>query len=187
MRDLKPIEELSDAHLAAMSAKARQPSDLEASKDQVFSLEIKLREAQNAHNRTFCPGMTDAKAMASQLAIDRIQENLHWAMRHLADIETAARMVELRNAQLASPDVSRLFEITCDDGRKMRQSALDAQTLQKSLNAGYRVTGQVFRGGYVKPLDGPAPMFDGWLDAHGEELCTYLAERGFIIRRGDAA
>jgi hypothetical protein len=46
MRDLKPVEELSDARLAELSAKARPNTDLEAAKDAVFDLEIKLREAQ---------------------------------------------------------------------------------------------------------------------------------------------
>jgi hypothetical protein len=97
-------------------------------------------------------------------------------------LEAAARAAELRAAQLAEPEVSRLWEVDLGDGRKTRMVAIDAATLQKRLQKGATVVAQVFPGGYVKPLDGPSPMFDGWLQAHGEE-CTYLAERGFTIKR----
>jgi hypothetical protein len=50
------------------------------------------------------------------------------------------------------------------------------------LNAGYEGTAEIFSGGYTRNVNGQS-LFDGMLEAHGEDLVTYLAERGFTIRR----
>jgi hypothetical protein len=120
---------------------------------------------------------------ASEAKIGALQGDLIWAWRHVQDLESAARERELRVAQLSEPEISRLFEIEAPDGRKFRQSAISAKALEQSLQTGYRVTGQVFPGGYVKQLDGPSPMFEGWLAAHGPELLKWLSEQAVVIRR----
>jgi hypothetical protein len=75
-------------------------------------------------------------------------------------LEAAAKAAELRIAQLAEPEVSRLWEITLGDGRKTQQTALDAVSLQKRLTNGATVRAQIFPSGYRVPLDGPS-LFDG--------------------------
>jgi hypothetical protein len=72
-----------------------------------------------------------------------------------------------RKSRLSAPEVSRTFEVVCDDGRKAHRQAKDIETLRKILQRDWTITGQVFAGGYVVPLDGPSPMFDGWIQAHG--------------------
>jgi len=66
----------------------------------------------------------------------------------------------------------------------MRQSALDAATLQRTLNFGYTVTGEVFASGYVVPLDGPS-LWDGFIAAHGPEFLAWLSANGVTVRRGE--
>jgi hypothetical protein len=155
--------------------------DLVAAKEKIAALETKLAEAKTKPTDR---AASDAVQMRNKQAIGYLTDELHWARRHLADIESATQIKELRRAQAENPEVSRLWEITAPDGRKFMQSALDAATLH--LNDGYEVTAQVFAGNYTVPLKGLS-FFDGFMQAHGEELCTYLAERGFIIRRGDAS
>jgi hypothetical protein len=172
-----------DAVLAVINPNPPAPADpIGAAKEKIAELEAKLASPKfNPTGRA----ASDPQHMKNLQAITYIEGDLHWERRHLADLESAERSREDRRALAGA---SRLFEIACEhDGRKMRQSAPDAVTLQKRLEHGYTVTGEVFIGGYVKRLDAPNAAFDGWIEAHGEELCTYLAEREFTIRRDNAA
>jgi hypothetical protein len=145
MTDLRPIEELSDKHLAAMSAKARPSSDLEAAKDEVFSLEIKLREATTTHNKTFRPGMTDAKAMQSQLAIDRIKEQLLWARRDLEGRQKYTDHLAAHDAREANAHLpkNRLFAVKDEHGRIIRHRAASQAQLTGELTPGYTIVAEV--------------------------------------------
>lgn len=77
----------------------------------------------------------------------------------------------------------KLYEIKAPDGRILRQHHADKPV----LTAGYEVTGIVFgaasdgTGGLVEKIGGPSLM-QILLDAHGDELIAYLAERHIGVR-----
>jgi hypothetical protein len=179
MTDLRPIEELSDKHLAAMSARARPSSDLEAAKDEVFSLEIKLREATTTHNKTFRPGMTDAKAMQSQLAIDRIKEQLLWARRDLEGRQKYTDHLAAHDAREANAHLpkNRLFAVKDEHGRIIRHRAASQAQLTGELTPGYTIVAEVFgfasdgTGGIAVSTDPNTPsFFEGFVAAFGRRI-----------------
>jgi hypothetical protein len=97
-----------------------QSSSPNAAKERLAALEKALVAAKA---KPMDRAATDHHHKEKKLAVDRINEDLHWAKRRLEMTESAMRSRELRNAQLAEPEISQLFEITCDDGRKSRQTA----------------------------------------------------------------
>lgn len=192
MRDLKPVEELSDARLAELSAKARQNTDLEAAKDAVFDLEIKLREAQSSHRRRFPQGSTDAAVSESTVKINRLTEELHWSRRDLeARQNTPIHSPRVKPARkthtFLKPD---FFEVRDAHGRVIRHRAASADTLRRELTAGYTIVAEVFgfaadgTGGISVSTDPDVPtLLDGILAAFGPELLAWLSSQGVQIRR----
>jgi hypothetical protein len=189
------MQELTNERLSSLAAR-RQASDQKMVDDaqiaehvrtgNVDALERKIDGAKFEHNRKFAPGVTSDAQRASQGEIDNLVANLRWAKQQRAIIDNNIRERELRAEMQANPSVSRLFEVTAPDGRKLKQTALDAATLQKSLTFGYEVTGQIFASGYTVPIDGPS-LFDGFIAAHGPDLLKWLSENGVTVRRGEAA
>ena len=181
MGDMASLPELTDEKLREITER-RQKSDLESARDAVFDLEAQLASAKSAHNRTFRPGLTDAKAMASAMALERIGNDLTWAKRHLAD--NAARVIELRRAQAEAPGVSRTFQIEAPDGRKGTVQATDLATAQKMLQPGYTVSGVVYPH-YTAPVDAAAGnLLESLLKAHGDALISFLEANGFERKGG---
>ena len=154
--DMPAIQELSDDRLRELSA--AKPTDLDRAQAKVATLEVQFAAARAAHAKNFPrdPRATDPKCQESLQAVDRVENELHWAKKRLALIEAGVRSVELQRTCEEAPEASYIFEVTLDDGRKMRQSAKDAATLQRSLSKGYTVTGRVFPH-YTAPVDATAP------------------------------
>jgi hypothetical protein len=178
-----PVQELDDKVLHAMAAK-RQEIEVETTRAKIDTLRGKLREATAKHFRFFPHGRTSSpEAQNSLQAIARLEDKLKWSERDLADYEKAAAQREIIQAQAMDPAAVRMFQTTTPDGRKFGQAALNADDLHRRLNKDYQTTGEIFAGGYIKPIAGPDPAFDGWLEANGEALVSYLAERGFAIKR----
>jgi hypothetical protein len=98
-------------------------------------------------------------------------DDLLWAKRRVAQLETAATVVEEKAAVAENPGLSKSWRRTGERGGN------------RQLNKEHQITAEVFAGGYVKPLDGPSPAWDGWIQAHGDELLKWLRERGVQIRR----
>lgn len=158
---------------------------------EVARIERELGEAEVAHRKAFSPDTARTAQVAaairqSESRIAALREELDTARRDLSNFENAARDRELRAAQLADPAISRTFQFTAADGRKGSIRAVDLATAKRMLQPDFEITGEIFAGGYAVPLQGPS-LFDGFIQAHGEQLVSYFAERGFVIRRDQAA
>jgi hypothetical protein len=72
-------------------------------------------------------------------------DDLLWAKRRVAQLETAATVVEEKAAVAENPGLSKSWRRTGERGGN------------RQLNKEHQITAEVFAGGYVKPLDGPSP------------------------------
>jgi hypothetical protein len=81
-----------------------------------------------------------------------------------------------------------LLEISTPDGRRLRQHHESIEAAKAKLTAGYAVTGTVSladsdgNGGFVAPLAGPT-FLTKLLEAHGDELLTWLESKGFKVKQ----
>lgn len=189
------MEVLTDEKLSGMAARRAASDDRMvldaqltalAQKGDVEAIERRIDEKKFAHNRKFPPGFSSDAERASSAEIANMAGSLRWAKESRALAENQARTMQFK-ADSAAGHSWRLFEVTAPDNRKIRQTAASLEDLRSRLQSGYTVSAEIFAGGYVKPIDGPSPAFDGWLEAHGPELLKWLGEQGVVIRRGNEA
>jgi hypothetical protein len=93
----------------------------------------------------------------------------------------AAKRAEVDNATLIR---DKLYECACPDGRRVRHHHYSLEALRNELQPGYRAIGQVFganadnTGGFI--ADPKSDMMQAMLDAYGDTLLAWLAERGVV-------
>ena len=79
-----------------------------------------------------------------------------------------------------------LLEIKAPGGRMLRQEHASIEAARASLLPGYSVVGTVTlqnadgSGGFVSPVNGPS-MMAALLEAHGDELLAWLADKGVDV------
>lgn len=165
MNDMPPIDHTSDPRAAFKDASRRElagilgalnppppADDLATVQARVVDLDAKLKGAWQQHYRLHPGGRTSNEQRASLASVQAIEFALKEARERAAQLENAALAAELRAAREAAPEASFLFQVEAPDGRKFDAQAKDAATLQRSMQAGYRVVGRVYPG-YVAPID----------------------------------
>jgi hypothetical protein len=101
----------------------------------------------------------------------------------LAETQVATAASKRAIADEAAVPHNKLFETVCPDGRRVRHRHHSLEALQKALQPGYSVVGQVFganeddTGGIVSRPGAPSIM-KALLESQGDELVAFLAERG---------
>ena len=95
----------------------------------------------------------------------------------------AAKRAELDDAAMVR---GKVFEIICPDGvRRVRHRGASQEDMRRRLQPGYSIAGEVFganaddTGGFVS-VPGAPSMLKALLEANGDDLIAFLAERGII-------
>jgi hypothetical protein len=159
-------------------------SDAMSRRDKVSQdIAVASAEAAAAHriNPSLSPLNKQAKVIDAEIAIIRI--DIRHAQRALELQEDSAERVKDRQAVLNGAAPPRLvqLEIRSPDGRVIRQFHKSVDAARKALQPGYEVTGEVIGSGVVSPVGPGARSFmRALLDAHGDELEAWLAERAAI-------
>jgi hypothetical protein len=117
-----------------------------------------------------------------------IERQIAEAKKRLAMAANQAATAAAKRASVGEAALARdkLFETVCPDGRKVRHRHHSIEALRRELQPGYIAVGQVFgakeddTGGFV--ADPKSDMMQAMLDAYGDTLLAWLAERGL---RGD--
>jgi hypothetical protein len=131
-------------------------------------------------------GLNKEDAAAGRLILS-LEAQVAEAKKRLDAAMNQAGVAEARQAESDSAPVphDKLFETVCPDGRRVRHRHHSFEALQKALQPGYLVAGQVFganaddTGGIVSRPGAPS-MLKALLESHGDELVAFLAERGII-------
>jgi hypothetical protein len=103
----------------------------------------------------------------------------------LAENQAAAASAKRAEADEAGLVRDKWFECTCPDGRKVRHRGASLESLQRALQPGYRVVGQVFghnedgAGGFVSTPGAPS-MLKALLESQGDVLIEWLEARGIV-------
>jgi hypothetical protein len=114
--------------------------------------------------------------------IRSIEMQVSEARKRVAMAEANAASTKARQAfERGEPVVrNKLFEIVCPDGRKVRHRGASQEDVQRRLQSGYTIVGQVHgadadgNGGFI-----PRPGFlTAMLEAYEGELIAFLAARG---------
>jgi hypothetical protein len=123
-----------------------------------------------------------AAEIDSEIALLRM--NISHAKRMLELAEAHAEGAKAKQAvERGAHGAGRLvqLEIRAPDGRVLRQFHRSVETARAALQSGYEITGQVISGNTVSPVGPGARSFmRALLDAHGDELEAWLAERGIV-------
>ena len=140
----------------------------------------------------------DNKAKFAQEAVNkRVEADSTLIVSLEREVGQVKRQVDLARGQLAAIAAhkhadetaalprDRLFEVVCPNGRRVRHRHNSLEALQKALQPGYSVAGQVFganeddTGGFVASIGpGAKSTMSGLLAAHGDELLAWLAGHG---------
>jgi hypothetical protein len=167
---------------------------LAAAKKQRDALLLDMRKASARADAGDKPARLEVASLSKQdLAVGRlvssIEMQLAEAKKWLAMAVDQAAMVEAKRAGADAATVPRdkLFETMCPDGRVVRHRAESLDALRKALLPNYVVRGQIFgadadgNGGFTAPISSSAPtIMESLLDAFGDQLLAWLAERGII-------
>jgi hypothetical protein len=131
------------------------------------------------------PGLNKQDVETGRL-IRSIEHQVKEAKKRVAMAENqaamAARRVELDDGALVR---DKWFAVKCPDGRDVRHRHHSLEALQKELQPNYRAIGQVFganedgTGGFL--ADPRSDMMQALLDAYGNTLLAWLAERGITV------
>jgi hypothetical protein len=119
-----------------------------------------------------------AASCDSEIALIRIE--ISHANRRLELAEAHDASVKAKQAAERG-ETGRLvqLEISCPDGRVIRQFHKSIEAAQKALQPGYTVTGEVIASGVVSPIGPNTRSFmKALLESHGDELVAFLVERG---------
>jgi hypothetical protein len=168
-------------------------ADVKARRDRILADISKANDAavRDQQARLKLPGLNKEDAAAGRLIVS-IEHQVSEARKRVAMAENHAAAGAARRAEMtadgAAPD--KLFEVVCPDGvRKVRHRAASFEGLRKKLQPGYSIVGQVFganaddTGGFAASIgsDGKkSNMMDGLLQAHGDILLEWLAQRGIV-------
>jgi hypothetical protein len=182
-------------HLAARSGTAEETkkvlneleaelADTKARRDKILVdiARANERSVRDQRERMKLPGLNKQEIAAGRLIVS-IQHQVSEARKRVAMVHAAeagrARAAELDNAALVR---NKLYEVTCPDGRKVRHRGASQEDVQRRLQAGYSVAGQVHgadadgNGGFI-----PRPGFlTAMLEAYEGEFETWLAKRGIV-------
>ena len=127
------------------------------------------------------PGLNKQDAETGRL-IRSIEMQVKEARKRL-DVVVANQAAAARAASVEAANVSRdkLFEIICPDGRKVRHRGASQEDVQRRLQIGYTVVGQVHgadadgNGGFI-----PRPGFlRAVLEAYQDEFIEWIGAHGF--------
>jgi hypothetical protein len=170
-------------------AVALHESKLAAAKRQRDTILIDKRVAEARADKGDQPARMEVARLGKQdLELGRlvlsIERQLKEAKRWLAFAENQAATAAATRASVDDTLVrDKLFECICPDGRKVRHRGASQEDVQRRLQPGYSVTGQIFganadgTGGFVSSPGAPS-MLKALLDSQGDELIAFLAERG---------
>jgi hypothetical protein len=101
----------------------------------------------------------------------------------MAEVQSATAAARRASADDAVLVRDKLFEVATPDGRKVRHRHHSLEALQKALQPGYSITGQVFgmnaddTGGFVSRPGAPS-MMKALLESQGHVLLEWLAAHG---------
>jgi hypothetical protein len=140
-------------------------------------------DAGDKQARLRLPNLNKSNLEIGRLIVS-IGHEISQSRGQLALAENQVKARALKNAQLeaAALPKDKLFALSCPDGRTVRHRHHSIEALRKELLPGYIAIGQVFAanaddtGGFV--ADAKSNMMDGLLQAHGDTLLAWLAERG---------
>jgi superfamily II DNA or RNA helicase len=115
--------------------------------------------------------------------IRSIEHQVVEAKKRLAMVQAAeAGRARAAAAMASAPVRDKLFEIACPDGRKVRHRGASQEDVQRRLQVGYSVVGQVHgadadgNGGFI-----PRPGFlTAVFEAYEDELMAFLVARGIV-------
>jgi hypothetical protein len=121
-----------------------------------------------------------AGAIDAEIALLRMRITHAKRMLELAEAHAEGGRAK-QAAECGEPVVSnKLFEVVCPDGRRIRQRGSSQEDVQRRLQIGYTVTGQIHgadadgNGGFI-----PRPGFlAAILEAYEGELAAWLEARG---------
>jgi hypothetical protein len=118
------------------------------------------------------------KAGAIDAEISLLRVNIVYAKRQL-ELATNQAAASAR-ASSNAPVRDKLYEVVCPDGRKVRHRGASQEDVQRHLQKGYTIVGQVFgaddggNGGFI-----PRPGFlTAMLEAYKGELIEFLETHG---------
>jgi hypothetical protein len=149
---------------------------------------VDIRNAQAAaekgdKRRMFTLGSLNKDEAAAGRLVLSIERQVLEARKRLdmmANQVAAAKRASVDDVVLVR---DKLFEVVCPDGRrKVRHRHHSLEALRRELQPGYIAVGQVFgakeddTGGFV--ADPKSDMMQAMLDAYGNTLLAWLAERG---------
>jgi hypothetical protein len=110
----------------------------------------------------------------------QVRESKKWLS--FAEDQAAGAAAWQASADAAAVPADKWFEVATPDGRKVRHRGASFEFLQKALQPGYRIVGQVFgadengTGGFISQ-----PGFlTAILQAYEGELVEWLASRGIV-------
>ena len=129
-------------------------------------------------------GLNKSNVAAGRLIVS-IEREVAEAKKRLSMAENQAATAAAKRASIDAAAVPRdkLFEVAAPDGRKLRHRHYSLEALRKELQPGYVAVGQVFghaedgTGGFVS-VPGAPSMLKALLEANGDDLIAFLAERG---------
>jgi hypothetical protein len=125
----------------------------------------------------------DKQDAAAGRLVRSIEMQLASARKFLAMAMDQAAAVEAKRISADTLPRDKWFAVSCPDGRAVRHRHSSMDALQKELQPGYRAIGQVFghnedgTGGFVSTPGAPS-MMKALLEANGDDLIAFLAERG---------
>jgi hypothetical protein len=129
-------------------------------------------------------GLNKQNAAAGRLILS-IEAEVAQSRKRVAMAESQAEAAAVKRASIDNAALVRdkWFETICPDGRKVRHRHHSLEALQRELQPGYLVAGQVFgadengAGGFVS-MPGAPSMLKAMLESEGDVLMAYLAARG---------
>ena len=139
--------------------------------------------AEKGDNKAkFAQGPVNKRVEADSTLIVSLEREVGQVKRQvdLARGQLAAIAARKHADETAALPRDRLFEVVCPNGRRVRHRHNSLEALQKALQPGYSVAGQVFganeddTGGFVASKS----TMSGLLAAHGDELLAWLAGHG---------
>jgi hypothetical protein len=187
-------------HLAARSGTAEETqkvlNELEAElveyrarRDAVLADIKRANDAsvRDQQARLSLPALNKQDAETGRL-IRSIEHHVSEARKRVAMAANHAAGAAAKQASVEAAALPRhkVFETACPDGRLVRHRHHSLEALQKELQPGYHVVSEIFgasednTGGFAASIgsDAKLNMMDGLLQAHGNTLLAWLAERG---------
>jgi hypothetical protein len=168
-------------------------SEAKARRDKILVDLGKARDAVDAGDQRarFEQGRLNGENEAAGRLIRSLDLEVAEARKRVGMAEDQVKAMELKRAQADAAAVpgGRVFEVATPDGvRRIRHRAASCEALQKVLQPQYHVVSEIFganeddTGGFAASIgsDAKSNMMSGLLQAHGDVLMEWLAERGIV-------